>query len=254
MSSWKRDVIKLSAVVLLNQTGQPPNKNLEFTINMRFLIVSALLYLLFGVFLFPLASYSQSDVKTNRFVKSNTIVSDKLPKIKIEVGKDFVYVGRFNFKIRDVAGGERFVFVEAKDKKVKRMFVAQFEGFFKHIDNYFRYSFKDALKFGKHKFRHNSYAFSNKESYKNNPKGEANLTKVFLNSKGYLLEDELMMYRYITVPDAEKKHELILFYFENVSETGNTLSDFYENDRATNLWKRIAMKLMNRSLATFKVK
>jgi len=206
-----------------------------------------------GLILVAVAVNAQSDVETNRIVRNNTIISDQLPKINISVAREFKYVGKFPFKIRDIAGGERFVFVDAEKGKVKRMFIAQFEGFFKHIDDFYRYSFKNALTFGAHKFRHNPYAYSNKESHKNRPKGESALTVAFLKEKGYWLEDELMMYRYITVPDEEKKHELILFYFENISETKHSLAEFYKNDSATDLWKGISGKLMKRSLKAFRV-
>ncbi len=203
--------------------------------------------------LLTVTNYSQGANKSNRIVKNNTIVSDTLPKINVSVGKEFKYLGRFPFKIRDVAAGERFVFADSENCRIKRLFIAQFEGFYPHIDNYYRYSFSDALTFGSHKFRHNPYAFSNKESIENNPNGESALTEEFLGEKGFTLEDELMMYRYITVPDKEKKHEMILFYLENVSDTKHTLADFYKDDKPTEVWKEIYQKLQERSLKSFKI-
>lgn len=192
--------------------------------------------------------------KPNRIVKRNVLVSDALPKIKIAVKGKFKYVGRFDFKIRDVAAGERFVFVDASNGKVNKMFIAQFEGFLPHIDDYYRYSFRNAMQFGTHRFRQNTYAYSNAESRRSNPNGEGVLTEDFLKKRGYTLQDELMMSRFITVPDRAKKHELILYYLENVSRTRHSLAEFYKDDKATDVWQQISIGLKARSLKSFKIK
>ena len=202
------------------------------------------------IIIFINATFAQNE---GRYVSNNTLISNELPEIKVLVDKKFKYVGKFDFKIRDVAAGERFVFVDAKNKKVRRMFIAQFEGFLPHIKDFYRYSFDKAQTFGTHKFRQNNYAYSNKEARKENPKGEAVLTYDFLKEKGYEIEDELMLSRFITVPDAEKKHELILFYIENVSKTKYKLSEFYKDDNATEAWENIGKELKERSLKAFQI-
>lgn len=191
---------------------------------------------------------------SRRRVKGNVLVSEALPKIKVAIKGRFKYVGRFSFKIRDVAAGERFVFVDAEKGRVKRMFVAQFEGFLPQIKDFYRYSFANAMKFGLHKFRHGFYAYSNREARRSNPRGEGVLTEDFLKKRGYELENELMMSRFVTVTGKEKKHELILYYLENVSSSVHNLSEFYEDDKPTQVWKHISKNLKERSLRAFKVK
>lgn len=188
-----------------------------------------------------------------RRIEKNILISDKLPKVKIVVDKKFKYVGSFAFKIRDVAAGERYVFVDAKNGKVKRMFIAQFEGFLPGVDDFYRYNFDNAQMFGSHKFRQNTFAYSNREARRENPAGEGVLTFDFLKQKGFSVEDELMLSRFLTVPDAEKKHELILFYIENVSESKHKLSEFYKDDEATEIWKNISKDLTQRSLKAFEI-
>ncbi|MDH3493361.1 MAG: hypothetical protein OEM82_07420, partial [Acidobacteriota bacterium] len=189
-----------------------------------------------------------------RLVTDNVISSNGLPKIRIRVDKDFEYLGRFDFQIRDVAAGERFVFVDATNKKVNRLFIAQFERFLPHIDDHYRYSFENALSFGVHKFRQNNYAYSNLEARQTNPNGEGVLTEDFLKRKGFELEDELMMSRFITVPRENRKHELILYYLENVSSSKHRLSEFYEDDQATEIWKAVGKGLKERSLSAFEIR
>ncbi len=91
------------------------------------------------------------------------------------------------------------------------------------------------------------------ESRRENPAGEGVLTFDFLKQKGFSLEDELMMSRFLTVPDAEKKHELILFYIENVNQTKHKLSEFYKDDEATEIWKNLSKDLTERSLKAFEI-
>lgn len=198
-----------------------------------------------------LSAFSQ---EPKRIVLYNLIVSSALPKIEVEVSSEFKYAGRFDFMIRHVAAGERVVFVDADEKKVKRLFIAQFEGFFPEIDDFYRYSFENSMELGGLKFRHNTLAYSNKDSRMANPNGEGVLTADFLKKNGYILEDELMISRFVTVAGDDKKHELILYYFENVSTTGYGLKDLYEGDEPTEIWKEISKKLKVRSQESFAVK
>ena len=189
-----------------------------------------------------------------RRVRGNRLISDILPKITVEVDRDFKYVGRFDFKIRDVAAGERFVFVDAgKDKKVRRLFLAQFEGFLPSNNHTYNYNFDNAAVMGGHKFRQNTWAYSNTASEKENPKNEGVLTARFLREKGYKIEDEFMMSRFVNVPDAERRNELILYYLENTSASGSRLSEFYSGDEETQVWREISKGLTARSLKAFKI-
>jgi hypothetical protein len=62
-----------------------------------------------------------------------------------------------------------------------------------------------------------------------------------------------MMSRFVTVPDDERKHELILFYVENVSETGHRLQEFYEGESDTQIWQEISRGLTRRSFENFSI-
>lgn len=191
---------------------------------------------------------------SERYVEDGILVSLERPSIRVRVDEAFEYVGRFPFKIRDVAEGERLVFVDARDGHVERLFVAQFEHFLPEVDDWYRYSFKDAMELGGHRFRQNTYAYSNAEAAETNPSGEGVLMAAFLRDKGYGLEDELMMSRFVTVADEDKKHELILFYVENVSTTGHGLSELYgPSGNDTDVWKTISKGLTDRSLEHFEV-
>ena len=196
---------------------------------------------------------SSNKVELERYIKGQNLISKKLPKIKITLDESFAYQGKFDFKISDIAKGERYIFVDSDNYKVKRMFMAQFEGFLASNDKFYRYSFANAMKIGNHKFRQNTYAYSNSESIAMNPEGEAALTFKLLTDKGFTIEDEMMMSRFVTVAGEERKHELILFYVENVSESGHRLIEFYEDDTETQIWQDISKRLTERSLQNFEI-
>jgi len=192
-------------------------------------------------------------VQAQRSVDGKTLISDALPKIKIKLKGDFKYVGKFDFKLGETAAGERYVFVEAKKKRIQRLFIAQFEGFLPNVQKTYNYKFDNALKFGAHKFRQNTYAYSNEADRREKPGNEGVLTAAFLREKGYAFEDEFMMSRFVTVPDAERRNELILFYIENASTTGHRLSEFFSGDNETEVWRKISVGLTERSLKAFEI-
>jgi|GEM_PF-947411 len=198
----------------------------------------------------------QSDRPTlpDRSVLNNVLVSSSLPEIRVAVAPEFTYVGRFDFFIRDVAYGERFVFVDADDKKVQRLFIFQFEGFLPTNTMTYNYNFSQAEEMGGFRFRQNTWAYSNNDALINSPEGEGSLTAKFLRSKGYELEDELMMSRFLMVPDEERRNELILFYLENASTTGRSIASFYDNqDNRTAHWREISKELTARSRESFSI-
>jgi hypothetical protein len=194
-----------------------------------------------------------SEPPPRRFVDGQELVSTSLPAIRVKVAPAFQYVGTFHFNIRSVAEGDRYVFVDADGGQVKRMFIAQFEGFLPSNRETYNYSFKDALVLGGHRFKHNTFAFSKRADESQNPKDEGVLTAEFLRDRDYRVDDELMWSRFVTVPDKERRHELILFYIENVKSTGSALADFYKQDKPTSLWNGIRKGLAERSLREFQI-
>ena len=151
----------------------------------------------------------------SRYVRHQTLVSKELPAIEIEVSPPFRYEGRFPFRIGDIAAGERLVFVDADGKKVRRLFVAQFESFLPESQEIYRYDFTNAMTLGGHRFRQNVGRYSTAALRAERPGNEAALMHDFLTARGYEVEDELMMSRFVTLGAGDRRSELILFYIEN---------------------------------------
>lgn len=195
----------------------------------------------------------EASTKTPRTVKENVLISEALPPIQIQIDPAFVFVGSFPFLIDQMATGERFVFVEGDGKRMKRIFIAQFESILPESPEIYRYNFDKATEMGGRRFRHNTFAFSVQEARNEAPGKEADLTAQFLEQKGFVGPDIWMASRFLTLGDATRKHELILFYMEPVDTEKHSLADFYIGQEETQIWKDISAGLKTRSLNAFKI-
>ncbi len=187
----------------------------------------------------------------NRFVKDGVLISLERPALAIDPADDFTFVGRHRFTIRDVAAGERFVFVEASGETVKRLFLVQFEAFLPGTDNYYRYDLGRSPIVAGYPFRSNGFAFDLSEARATDPGDEAATTATFLEDRGYVLPDQWMMWRSLTVTDPARKSEVILFYVENVAAAGLMLDDLYANGTDTEVWTELQVALERRANQSF---
>ena len=204
-----------------------------------------------GVDLFGTRIPAQSEVPPRRFVRGQVLESTSSPTIRLRLSKAFHFVGKFSFTVPQMANGERYIFADTKGRKVKRLFIAQFETILPDSSEKYNYSFKDALTLGDHKFKPNTFTFSRQAAVKKDPPDEGVLTTEFLTKKGYLLEDEIMVSRIVNVPDKERKHEMILFYMENINDSEHRLRDFYKGEERTQIWEEISRDLTARLFESF---
>ena len=190
-----------------------------------------------------------------RNVQNNLLVSTELPAIRVQVAEPFRYIGKFEFALKGIAAGERYVFVDVVAKKIKRLFVFQFEGFLPDNNHTYNYDFSEAEMISGHRFRQNTWAYGNEQLLRDSPGDEGALTAQFVREQGFDLEDELIMSRFLTVPDAARRNELILFYLENASTTGYPISTFYDERAETTAphWDLISVGLTVRSRQSFTI-
>lgn len=185
-----------------------------------------------------------------RSVHENVLTSTELPRIRIAVEPPFRYAGRVPFQIAGLAAGDRYVFVDTEGRRVKRLFVAQFESWLPGIDEIYHYDFTGARELGGHRWRHNIGWYSQRASREAQPRGEAAAMHRWLEREGYEVDDELLMSRFLTLGDEQRKSELILFYIENAGENGVTLAEL---DADESRMSAFARELEERSLAAFRI-
>jgi hypothetical protein len=190
----------------------------------------------------------------SRAVDNNVLTSRELPPIRITVDREFDYIGSFQFRLGDVAAGERYVFVDAEKGRVLRTVIAQFEGFLPQSDEIYRYDFSNAMQWNGFRFRDNTFAYNEPAYSKEHPGNEAALTAAFLRRKGFEVPEDWMVSRFVTLGDDSRKHELILFYAEDLATTGVGLDQLYTaDDEPTETWERLRSELRKRSLKAFSV-
>jgi hypothetical protein len=216
----------------------------------------ALAWVFFTLAALPFRSAAQpvAPPLPERRVEEGVLISTALPNVRIRVDEAFAYLGSFAFTLRGIAYGERFVFADTSGNRVERLFIAQFEGFLPDNTHTYNYNFSEAETIAGFRFRQNTWAYSNTEAERESPDAEGALTARFIRSRGLNLEDELMMSRFVMVPDAERRHEMILFYLENASGTGHPIASFYDaSDNPAPHWREISAGLTDRSRESFSI-
>lgn len=172
------------------------------------------------------------------------------PAAVIEVAPTFRYAGRVPFVLGGVARGERILFIDAERKRVKRLFVAQFEEFLPSSPEIYRYSFENAQEIGGLRFRHNTGGYSASELGRTHPGNEAAVMHAFLKRKGYAVDDALLMSRFVTLGAPDRRSELILFYLEPAGAHGLRVEDLNDGNAR---WQNVRKDLQERSLKMFRV-
>jgi len=168
-----------------------------------------------------------------REVDGNTLISRALPAVRIQVSKEFRYLGCFPFRIQDMASGYRFVFIDGDHSHVRRMFIVQFESILPESTEIYRYSFDNAMLMEGLPFRHNTFAFSVRQNIKENPHAEVAVTQDFFEKKKYKISDGWMASRFLTLGDETRKSEMIIFYMEPVSSGDFQLTEKTSKDLET---------------------
>lgn len=200
--------------------------------------------------------FASLDVKpqAQRRVKNNYLISDDLPKLRLKVDKNFQYVGHLLFDLKDIARVERFVFADADGKRIKRLFIVQFEGFLDNNTHTYRYRVTNPVTLGGEVYNQNCWFFDNAKSIKENPGAESDKTTALLKEKGYKVEDELLMSRFVRVVDEAKRHEVIIYYLENAKDNNFSLAaDYVEDGTPTEKQAALEKALTGRSLKSFTV-
>ena len=185
-----------------------------------------------------------------RPVDGGTITSPARPAIAIRVGRGLAYAGCFPLEFPGVARGARYVFVDADGTRLRRLFVLQFEEFLPASTQVYHYDMSKAEDIGGHRFRHNTWAYSNAASAAD--PNEGTLLAAFLVQRGYEVPDVWLMSRFLTLGGEDRKSELILFYLEPAA-AGTSLADLYRGEEATPAWQELRTALAERSRRAFTI-
>jgi hypothetical protein len=164
---------------------------------------------------------------SGRWVRGgHTIVSPRVTPIQIEVDRRLPHVGVLAFTLKKVAEVERFVFARSDTSgRVQAMLIAQFESILPGVKGGYTFEVTSATRLGRHDYQTSVGLFSFSRTAATNPGAEAEHTQEFLARHRLNVDDDFLVARYARVTDATKRHELILFYYENLRDLGITRAE-----------------------------
>ena len=86
-----------------------------------------------------------------------------------------------------------------------------------------------------------------------NPNNEGAKTRAFLEDKGYTMEDEFMMSRFVGLASKDRKNEIILFYTEMLKETTGYSLEEYDSRVSKEEQQKMEEAFVKRSRGSFEV-
>jgi hypothetical protein len=167
----------------------------------------------------------------------------------MRVDPSLAYVGASSFDIKGVALAERHYFVEADVRRVRRMLVVQFEGFLDSNEEVYRYSLPNPVILGGETF--GSWVFGFSVASATAP--ELDDTLRVMSAHGLELEDEQVFARFARIVGDDARHEVLVFYQENIRDLGHSLDELCEDGVVRPQFADVARALEQRALASFSI-
>jgi hypothetical protein len=180
-----------------------------------------LVFILASSLTLPSFALAQSSAKAEstrtRRVKRQVLTSAYLPSIRVRFEKRFKYVGSQKFILYDRAQVEQHFFVDAdNERRIKRMYMAQFEGYLPNINAKYDYPLTKTVDLGGQTYIANAESIPNvSAALKQNPQSDVARAASFLESKGYHVSESIMFQRFVRPVDEAERNEFILLYVED---------------------------------------
>ena len=189
-----------------------------------------------------------------RSVNKNSIISLKFPSVRIDVDEQLHHIGILNFTLKKVAQVERYIYARSDESgRVQRLFIAQFESVLPGIKGGYSFEVINPTRLGNHDYQTNLGFFNFTQTIAANPGAEAEQTKALLDRKGLKVDEDYLVARYARIVDTEKRHELILFYLENLRDLGFTRTELEPGGRRASEAEKAFNDFAARARRSFKV-
>ena len=189
--------------------------------------------------------------------KKRTLVSTARPALTLKHGKDLKYIGTQSFTLYDVAHAEQHFFVDADDeKRVRRLYWVQFEGYLPTNTHTYNYKSKDTAKMGDFMFFSDARAVHLPTAKaQQRPDSDGARARAFIFGKGYkLATDDMLWQRLVHMVDASNRDELMIIYMEDLGGAGLTAEDLAEKGKAASMWQDISEALRERAVRGLELK
>jgi hypothetical protein len=197
----------------------------------------------------PAPTPAKEDLKPERSFDGHALVSPRDPALRLSLGKDYKYAGAQRFTLYDVANAEQHFFVKtAPDNSIQSLYWIQFEEYLPTNQSTYGYKFEKVTTISGRSFDTVSGA-SNTSQRRGRPDSDGNRAVDFLTQKGYKLPSEVMRVRFVHLPDAGRRKELMIIYAEDMASLGKTSADLSPGGSAAAEWSKISDDLVKRGAA-----
>ncbi|HWX16199.1 MAG TPA: hypothetical protein VNY07_06400 [Chthoniobacterales bacterium] len=184
---------------------------------------------------------------------NNVIISERDPKVRIELPKSVQYVGADRWVLYDIADCELHAFVEAdKHQNVQRLYWIQFESYLpSKPDLHHTYDSPRHATIGGLDFYVDTWVKLTNE--KITPGSDEEHIQTLIHRKGFKLPARMMSVRLVHLLDEPKRKELMFIYAEDVAPTGFAAADLKKGGRAHDQGPAIEKSLIERAERKIKI-
>jgi hypothetical protein len=205
-------------------------------------VKSAIVVIFFGCCLAAAATAPERRVEND-----NVIISERDPKVRIELPQSVQYVGADRWELYDIADCELHAFVDADEhKNVQRLYWIQFEGYLpSKPDLHHKYDSPRRAMIGGLDFYVDTWVKLTSE--KITPGSDEEHIQSLIRAKGFKLPAGMMSVRLVHLLDQARRKELMIIYSEDVAPTGFTAADLASGGKAHDRWPAIEEGLIERA-------
>lgn len=206
-------------------------------------------------------------IADSRSLDGSVLTSTIEPALTFTPSEEFQYVGDFTMTLKDTALAERHHWVSTNNNnQIQKLLIVQFERFLNDVEGEYSFSVPSSdisgsnykftpapVSLGGIGFIHNTWALDHAANASEKPGMEAAATLGLLKEKGYNIDDELIMSRFVQSFGENNRHELIIFYFEPLSVAGRSLKEFPDRGPPSAAYDSYSDAVTTRSLGSFEI-
>jgi hypothetical protein len=188
-----------------------------------------------------------------RKVENTGIISERDPKVRIELPKSVHYVGADRWVLYDMADCELHAFVDGNGQQdAQGLYWIQFEGYLpSKPDLKHEYDSPRHTTIGGLDFYVDTATGTQKDKVK--PGSDTEHIRALLRASGYKMPTETMYVRFVHLLDEQKRKELMIIYGEDLASTGFTAADLKKGGKAYDKWSAIEKSLVERAENRIKI-
>jgi hypothetical protein len=165
-------------------------------------------------------SATKSQANQGRYVKGRVLTSVELPPLRVRFSKAFKYIGSQRFILYGRAQVEQHFFVDAdKQRRIKRMYMLQFEGYLPGISDAYNYPVTKTVNLAGQNYIANAEVVPDvPAALKQDSQSDIAHAASLLENKGYSVGKAIMFERFVRLVDEAKRNEFILLYVETLGD------------------------------------